>query len=163
LLAALPPMTNWISDLALLCAYDDSTLPIRQDINHQRTRAGLGPVVFASSNWQRPAADYPAFIDGVWHALGEKRCDAYLPDVRARLMIETKGPSELPLRCKPRSRPRPHPGSVRTKAKASSTKKAWDERLRASYLVYGAVRRHLWQHLLREHQCCVRSAGKHLD
>ncbi|MEC4718402.1 hypothetical protein RY831_04545 [Noviherbaspirillum sp. CPCC 100848] len=163
LLAALPPMTSWISDLAALCAFEDRTLPTRQDINRQRIRAGLGPVVFASSNWQRSAADYPAFIDSVWRALGEQQWTSRPSGARPVLTVETKGPSELPIRCKSQRKLVLLPAIVRNKVAASATKKAWDERLRAGYLVYGAVRRYLWRHVLRDHRCCITSAGYCLD
>lgn len=163
ILATLTPSTSWILNLAALCVFDDDTLPTRQDINRQRIRGGLGTVVFSTSTWQRPAAVYPAFIDSVWHALGEKQGISDLSGVSLPLVIETKGPSELPVRSTPRRRPGCFPGVGRTQGKACATKKAWDERLRASYLVYGAVRRYLWRHVLREHQYCITSAGHHLD
>lgn len=163
ILAALPPVTRWISDLGALCVFDDSTLAVRQDINRQRTRAGLGTVSFAASTWQRPAADYPTFIDSVWHALGEKQWTSQLPSDRPPLVVEIKGPSDLPVRFGPRRRSGRFPRVARPKGTAPAAKRAWDERLHASYMVYGAVRRYVWRHLLREHQDCITSAGHHLD
>lgn len=81
----------------------------------------------------------------------------------ATLVVASKGPSELPIRCKSRRAARRLPGIRRTKVSKSGTKNAWDEQLRLSYLVYGAVRRHLWRHLLKAHQYCITSAAKHLD
>ncbi|MEC4718064.1 hypothetical protein RY831_02795 [Noviherbaspirillum sp. CPCC 100848] len=163
LLAALPPMTSWISDLAVLCAFDDLTMPIRQDINRQRSRAGLATVLFAISNWRRPASDYSAFIDSVWHVVERKQGNAHLSGPRVPLVVASKGLSELPIRCKLQRATRRLPGIRRTKVSMSATKDAWDEQLRLSNLVYGAVRRHLWRHLLKQHQSCITSAAKHLD
>lgn len=41
-------------------------------------------------------------------------------------------------------------------------KRGWDDRLHASYQLYVAVRRHLWRHVVHEHQGCISTAGRHL-
>ncbi|NEX63339.1 hypothetical protein [Noviherbaspirillum galbum] len=162
-LISLPPPATWTLNLTSLCKYEDRTLPTWLDLNVRRGRKGLGKVIFASGNWLRPVDEYKVFLDSVWHALGEKRWKAQAGNVQLPLVVEINS------RPPPAVELTPGLGKVRasepahTRKPVSEVKKTWDDRLLASYSIYGTVRRHLWRHLLRAHRSCMVTAARQLD
>ena len=153
--------TAWIPNLVSLFSFEDEMLPVKLELNRNRRLLGIGEVVFAVGDWRRIESEYTGFVSQVLAALRAERAIAQRPLSLNQISTTIKRTA-----CRS-SRPERRKRARRTKAQAeiltsSALKQGWDDRLRASYQIYGAVRRHLWRHVVHEHQDCIATAGRHL-
>lgn len=146
------PDTAWIPNLVKLFTFEDEMIPVRLELNRQRKLLGIGEVVFATADWRRVESEYTGFVKQVLEDLeAEHGC------VQRHLQFDHMSVTVKRLEDRPGS------GKAPIDIESSSLlKRGWDSRLRASYLVYSSVRRHLWRHVVHEHQNCIAAAGRHL-
>ena len=146
-----------------LCEFEDRMVPLRLDLNRRRRSLGVGEVAFAQPDWRRDDAEYIGFIKQVLEDLececcGTQRKLAFdtVAVSTMRAPVVTRQPGVERRRRERRAKP---PIEAET---SSLLKRGWDNRLKASYLVYSTVRRHLWRHVVSQHHACIFSAGSHL-
>lgn len=155
--------TAWINNLVKLFTFEDEMVPIKLELNRKRRMLGIGEVVFAAGDWYRIESEYTGFVKQVLDDLEEEggchqRALKYDPISVTVKRTEVKLKSTSVDR-----RPKARRGQAPVDINSSSLlKRGWDGRLRASYLVYSSVRRHLWRHIVHEHQACIAAAGRHL-
>ena len=129
-----------------LFSFEDEMLPVKMELNRKRKLLGIGEVVFASGDWRRIESEYTGFVIQVLDDL-----EVEGSGVQRALSFDQVSVTVKRTACRPE-----RPGVDRRKrarrAKAppdiqssSALKRGWDDRLRASYQLYGAVRRHLWR------------------
>ena len=136
-------------------------LPVKLELNRHRRLLGIGEVVFAVGDWRRIESEYTGFVSQVLADLEAERKISQRPLSLNQISTTVKRTAwrpRLPERRK-RARRAKAPVDIQT---SSALKQGWDDRLRASYQIYGAVRRHLWRHVVHEHQDCIATAGRHL-
>lgn len=155
--------TAWITNLVKLFTFEDKIVPVKLELNRRRRMLGIGEAAFAPGDWRRIETEYTGFVtqaldDLAANAAGGQRA---LPFKQMSLTFKR----EAQVAAKPRkerrrrTRPIPVPGTLKN---SSLLKKGWDDRLRASYQVYGAVRRHLWRHVVRKHHACSVVAARQM-
>lgn len=157
------PETAWIANMVNLFSFEDQMLPVKLELNRQRKLLGIGEVIFATGDWRHVESEYTGFVTQVLADLeiecsGLQRTLSFdLPSITVkRCACRTE---RLGVARKKRARRAKAPPDVQL---SSTLKRGWDDRLKASYLLYGAVRRHLWRHVVHEHQNCITTAGRHL-
>lgn len=154
-------VTAWITNLASLFSFEDKILPVKMELNRQRRRLGIGEAVFAPGDWRRIESEYTGFVKQVLDDLESERSGSQRPLTFDQISVTIKriaSSTEQPAVKRRKKRPKVLP-EIQS---SSALKRGWDARLRASYHVYGAVRRHLWRHVVHKHQDCIAAAARHL-
>jgi hypothetical protein len=155
--------TKWIPNLVELFAFEDKMVPLKLELNRKRKLLGMGEVAIATADWHRVTAEYTGFVKQVIDDLESERIGSQRGLHFNQVAVTIKHPSSRAVFRNAERRHRARRSKTPTDIPTSSIlKRGWDDRLRASYLVYDAVRRHLWRHVLHDHQDCIAAAGKHL-
>lgn len=150
--------TAWIPDTVALLSFEDRVLPIKTDPMRQRA-------LLLIEDYERSAADvrvidseFDGFVAQVLSTLKERSTQDQMPFAFNRISVTQKGAQksadDRQGRLVPPQAPKFQPSSY--------FKKDWAPRLYAAYQPYAGVRRHLWRHVVHEHQHCIASAGKHI-
>ncbi len=155
--------TDWITNLVTFFTFEDEIVPVKMELNRRRRLLGIGEAVFSTGDWRRIQSEYTAFVT---QALEDLRADT-VGGQRALAFNQVSLTLKLPIQhCeKPRDvrRRRARPMPVYGELKSSSLlKKGWDAPLQSSYLLYSAVRRHLWRHVVRKHRDCTAVAARQM-
>jgi hypothetical protein len=157
------PETAWITNMTRLFSFEDEMLPVKMELNRQRKLLGIGEAVFASGDWRRIESEYTGFVIQVLDDLEAERSGVQralsFDQVSVTVMSTVCRPERLGVDRRKRARRAKAPPDIQS---SSALKRGWDDRLHASYQLYGAVRRHLWRHVVHEHQDCISTAGHHL-
>lgn len=153
--------TAWIRSLVDLFTFEDEIVPVKLELNRQRKINGLGEVAFAMPDWRRIESAYTGFVT---HVIADLRRETEGQESLsfADITVSVKRgsqPSDILSQRKIKYKRAKLPERI---DKSSVLKRGWDDRLRASYLVYSAVRRHLWRHVVCDHQRCITAAAQHL-
>jgi hypothetical protein len=157
------PDTAWINNLVNLFTFEDEMVPLKLELNRQRKLLGIGEVVFAAADWRRVESEYTGFVKQVLEDLEAERGRSQRTLQFDRISVTVKRAETAPKPGAPERRHKARRGKAPVDIQSSSLlKRGWDGRLRASYLVYSAVRRHLWRHVVYQHQGCIVAAGRHL-
>lgn len=157
------PEMAWIPNLVNLFTFEDEMVPLKLELNRQRKLLGIGEVVFATADWRRVESEYTGFVKQVLEDLEAERGSVQGTLQFDRISVTVKRTEDRPGPGRPERRHKARRGKAPIDIESSSLlKRGWDTRLRASYLVYSAVRRHLWRHVVHEHQECIAAAGCHL-
>lgn len=151
--------TVWITNLVNLFLFEDKMVPVKSELNRQLISLGNGEVAFASADWHRIQSEYIGFVKQVLEDLNAEATGTQALPLE-HISITTKGNQakqsiDTDKRNKMR---RTAPPDIEF---LTVLKRGWDARLRASYLVYNSARRHLWRHVVHQHQGCITTAGKH--
>jgi hypothetical protein len=153
-------MTEWITNLVQLFKFEDEILPVKMELNRRRRTLGIGEAAFSPGDWRRIAAEYTTFITQALEDLAADTAGGQrsLPfsDLSRTLKRPSYRSNKLPTERRRRSRPPASPDSAQC---SSYLKQGWDERLRAAYQVYSAVRRHLWRDVVSRHRGCAATAA----
>jgi hypothetical protein len=158
-----PSSTAWITNLVNLFTFEDSIIPVKMELNRQRRMLGIGEAVFSTADWRRVEAEYTGFVTQALNDLAEDAAGAQRSLQYQQMSLTIKRPTLHARRPIVERRKRARPILVTGQLESSSLlKKSWDDKLRASYLVYSAVRRHLWRHAVRKHRGCAAEAAKQL-
>lgn len=154
---------TWIDNLVSLFVFEDEMVPVRLELNRKRKHLGIGEFAIAHADWRRLESEYTGFVRQVIGVLQSE-----LPGVQHVLPFGTLGvctkscakKTRLPL-SKARRRHRTPDVPIDEKTSAQ-VKRAWDDKMLASYHVYSGVRRYLWRHVVHTHRACIASAAAHL-
>lgn len=150
-----------LENVIRLMAFEDQIFPIKMELNRARKSLALGEVVISKADWRRMEAEYTGFVIQVLHDLQaeveSKQVELPLQSV-AEIILGTKSEPPLPRRLRECKRRKSKTGGIERFGPSAS----WDGRLQHLYDVYKAIRRHLWRHVVRQHQGCIYSMAKHL-
>lgn len=150
--------TAWIPDTVAILSYEDRVLPIKSDPMRQRALLLIEDYERSAADVQVIDSELNGFVVQVLGTLKEQRVHDQIPFAFNQISV-TKKRTQKSADDRRSALVYPHAPKVQT---SSYFKQNWPPRLYAAYQPYAGIRRHLWRHVLHEHQHCIASAGRHI-
>lgn len=141
-----------------LFLFEDESLPVKLEFSRKRLQLGHGDLVLTPATHRGYKSRYLGFVAHVLQDLG-------YPDKKRQTPMEFErvdrvecgagltGDEDTQL---------DRPWRNRTGDDCDDIKICFDSQLQSVHCVYRALRRHLWRHVVREHQHCIFAASRHL-
>lgn len=140
--------------------FEDVSLPVKLEINSKRLQLGQGELVIAPAEQGGYLSRYIGFVSHVLHDMGYTDTVSQVPlgierverieCGRYRMLLSDDDDGDLQRSWWPEAGDH---GGI--------SKVTGEDQLKSIHIVYRALRRHLWRHVVRNHRHCIINASRH--